>query len=83
MMGKKITLFSSEHCKYCLEAKKWLAKERVQYIMKDLQNPQNRQEFDRYNMHGIPLLVVQNESGEVVEVMSGFQPVKYMEMLKS
>ena len=81
-MDKKVTLFSSASCIYCLEAKKWLAKEGIPYSTKDLRVPENRLEFERYNMHGIPLLIVQNNSGEVVELMSGFHPIKYMEMLK-
>ena len=81
-MDKKITLFSSESCIYCLEAKKWLAKEGIPYRMKDLSIPENRQEFERYHMQGIPLLIIQNNSGKVIELMSGFHPIKYMEMLK-
>ena len=77
---KKIAVYSSDHCSFCKMTKKWLDKQNLLYKTLDVNNPDVATEFKKYNVPGIPLIIISDESGQIEQVR-GFLPEKLTRIL--
>lgn len=76
-MENEVILYGNNKCKFCDEAKTWLLTNEVEFVMKDIEIDANKNEFSKYNVSGIPLLIVRSSVKENEEKIVGFNPGKY------
>ena len=66
---KSVTLYTTEHCPYCISAKKLLAKREIEYTEVNLaRDPDGRDQLvEKTGMYTFPQIVIDGES------IGGFQ----------
>ncbi|MED1436167.1 hypothetical protein S3E15_03899 [Bacillus mycoides] len=74
---KEIILYGHDRCPYCVNAKDWLGKNSIPFLMKDITIKENADEYAQYNEQGVPLLVVKDLENQTEEKLLGFNPDSY------
>ncbi|MCS0824656.1 glutaredoxin family protein [Cytobacillus firmus] len=69
---KKITVYSADYCGYCRATKDWLAKHQLSYTELDITNNEIQEEFQKYKIPGIPLILVTDEETDHTIQIRGF-----------
>lgn len=80
-MAKKIEVYSSDSCRFCVKLKDWLTKKKIDFINHDINEEQARNFLIEKNIVGIPfVIIIDTETGEQTEI-NGFDPYKLEEIL--
>lgn len=79
-----IELYSKPMCVQCNQSKKTLDKLGLNYVVSDVTEDEKAYEFvtQELGYSAAPVLVIKNESGDVVSSWSGFQPEKLEALAK-
>jgi len=80
-MEKEVILFGNDSCIYCEKTKSWLEVKEVDYTMKDVSLAENMDEFKRYGVMGIPLVIVIDKKTNQEKLITGFQPYELEEAI--
>jgi len=80
-MGKEVILFGNDSCIYCEKARSWLEDKRINYKMKDVSVAANMDEIKRYDVMGIPLVIVIDKKTNQEKPIKGFQPNEFNKAL--
>ncbi len=55
----KVVVYSAEWCPWCTKVKEWLTKNKVEFEVKDVDNPQNGKELqEKSGQTGIPVTFI-------------------------
>ncbi|MED5076057.1 glutaredoxin family protein [Geobacillus stearothermophilus] len=73
-MDKEILVYSSNNCSFCAKLKSWLDENNIPYINRDVDIPEIRKEFEKFNIHGIPVIFVTDKNTDKTTRIIGFQP---------
>ena len=62
-MGKKVTIYSTPTCMYCMMAKEFFRKYGVRYVEHDVANDDNarKEMFEKSHQMGVPVIDVDGE----------------------
>lgn len=79
-----IELYSKPMCVQCNQSKKTLDKLGLNYVVADVTEDEKAYEFvtQELGYSAAPVLVIKNDSGDVVSSWSGFQPEKLEALAK-
>ncbi len=73
---KKVTIFTSSTCGYCIQAKAWMDEKNIEYTERNINVDKDaRQELIKNGFMGVPILYVGDE------VVQGFDKAKLEELL--
>ncbi|KFM95157.1 hypothetical protein D0U04_30285 [Bacillus clarus] len=81
-MKKEIVLYGNDRCKTCVDAKVWLQENSIPYIMKDVADEANLQEFVKYKEPSIPVLIIKDYKRPTETKIISFNSKSYEQMLK-
>ena len=74
--------FYAEWCGPCKMMNAWLAKHECEIEIVDVDVDQNKELCQKYNIRGVPTLVLLNDDDTVRKTLVGFDPVKLEQMLQ-
>lgn len=76
-MTKEIIIYTTQKCRYCKRAKKFLGENKIPYVEKDINKDKTyKEEHSKLNARGVPVFVIGNE------ISLGFDKDKITELLK-
>ncbi|MFD4854445.1 glutaredoxin domain-containing protein [Bacillus mycoides] len=78
---KEIILYGHDRCPYCVNAKDWLGKNSIPFMMKDTTIKENYDEYVEYKEQGVPLLIVKDLENNTEAKILGFSPDAYAKKL--
>ena len=62
MMNKKVVVYSSDTCPYCVSAKEYLKENNIEFVEKNVsKDPQARNELIEKKQMGVPVIMVDEE----------------------
>ncbi|KAB2477755.1 glutaredoxin family protein [Bacillus cereus] len=74
---KEIILYGHDRCPHCVNAKDWLGKNSIPFMMKDTNIKENYEEYVQYKEQGVPLLIVKDLENQTESKILGFSPDAY------
>ena len=72
----------NNRCKNCVDAKEWLQENSIPFIMKDVADEGNLQQFRKYNESIIPVLIIKDYKQKTETKVISFNSKSYEKMLK-
>lgn len=75
-MGKEVILYGNKNCRFCVKTKEWLEKNKINFLYKDVSLKENNKEFNKYNVVGIPLVVLVKKDTNDKKLINGYSPEK-------
>lgn len=82
-IGKEVILFGNDGCIYCVKTKEWLNENNIAYVEKDVSVNANSEELNKFNVPGIPLVVVIDKETNQRTLINGYLPSKLEKELLS
>ncbi|EOP29611.1 glutaredoxin family protein [Bacillus toyonensis] len=82
MVEKEVILYGNDRCKTCVDAKEWLQENSIPFIMKDVADEGNLQQFRKYNESIIPVLIIKDYKQKTETKVISFNSKSYEKMLK-
>ncbi|PEF47047.1 hypothetical protein COL11_08125 [Bacillus anthracis] len=82
MVEKEIILYGNNRCKNCVDAKEWLQENSIPFIMKDVADEGNLQQFRKYNESIIPVLIIKDYKQKTETKVISFNSKSYEKMFK-
>lgn len=76
-----VILYTKEHCVQCTATARWLTNAGVEFEARPLVNPDNLDLVKSLGYSSAPVVVITNESDEILDSWSGFNPPKLTEHL--
>ncbi|WML27376.1 glutaredoxin family protein [Neobacillus sp. OS1-33] len=79
-MEKKIIVYTMSNCIFCINLKKWMETNQIQYEERNIINSlEHEQEFNDLNGVGVPLIVIKSNGKDTI--VRGFNQRKLEELL--
>lgn len=79
-MSTTIVIYTSPHCRYCIEQKKWLKQKGINYIEKKATDGKHRRELESLDVIGVPFTIF--EANNKKTYVSGFNKRKLESLIK-
>ncbi|MGM9898264.1 MAG: glutaredoxin family protein [Enterococcus faecalis] len=79
-MSKKITIYASERCKYCIKLKDWLEEKELEFTAIDSNTPSAARFLREKKVLGVPFSIIEDRETKEKDEIIGFNLPRFEEI---
>ena len=70
----KLTVFTMDGCPHCVQLKKHLEENEIEYNLLSANNPENSFIIEKFGVQSFPTLFFLDQSNKIIDIQVGFNP---------